>query len=209
MSLGAEIKAGLSGLARLWNAGRVNALGANLTLTSGTLAATGGGGGNWTAAAVTTLGAGLSNTGGTIAADWHGGTVAAIGTHLVNNSGTLDLEASQSLRTVPFSFSGKPGNSQRMVATLTQAGTLVANGGAAAGFVGTNPTATNNLVLSTINAGTITARGTIAIATTGSITFPSFAAVPLPAGGSLQLVNQASADTTLADFCLSLQFQVT
>lgn len=297
MTLGADFKAGLSGLARLWNAGRVNALGAGLSIDAGgTISSSGGtisptapfvvnsntvtptalagtlfeGVGapgttardalwawganpvytgvraNGTAAAPTAVVSGnvlarfdgighdgtiygttaranmsfranenwtptAQGTSYVVAVTLNGGTVTADVVTVDGLRMTSTVPATipnLNLRTVPFAISGKPGNAQKMIVTMTQAGTLQANGGVASGTIGTNPTATNTLVLSTINAGVVTTQGTISINSGGTITFPTFAAVAVPAGGALQLVNQATADATLADFCLSLQFKI-
>lgn len=142
------------------------------------------------------------------AAQWNAGTVASLGTGLSLNAGVIDLEASQKLRTIPFSFVGTLVGGQPFSITITQAGTLLANGGAAKGFIPTNPTAQQALTLRTINSGTIATQGTVTISTAGSITWPTFAAVPFAAGDTVQLVNQATSDTTFQNACLSLQYQV-
>lgn len=170
-----------------WNAGTVNAIGSGLTLAAGgTLEAIGGAGGS------TTIIAGLGLTGGTI-----------------TTSGTIALEASQTIRTIPFPLVGTLVGGQDMIVTLTQAGTLLANGGAPKAQVKVNPTATNTFTLNTINSGTVHTQGTISVSTAGVVTFPTFAAVPCAAGDSVELINQGTADATFANACLSLQFQVT
>jgi hypothetical protein len=194
----------------IWNAGTVTAIGTGVTLTSGTLTAASGGGGTVTEI---DTGAGLHGGpitgGGTISADWNGGTVSALGTGLVLNSGTIDASTAAKTRTLPFSLVGKPPNGQHFNLTLTQAGTLLANGGTPQAYVPTAPTATELLVLNTVHSGTVTARGTISVSTSAIVSWPTFSAVGLVAGDTVQLVNQATQDTTFADACLSLQFQVT
>lgn len=189
--------------------------------TSGQVLQSGGAASNpsWTAAGgagtVTSVsaGAGLSGgpitTTGSLVANWNGGTVSALGSGLAITSGSLDVEASIKLRTIPFPIVGVPANAQTMNVTLTQAGTLLANGGTPQGYVGVNATATEKLTVNTIHNGTITTQGTISINTGGTITFPSFTAVAMSAGDTVQIVNQATADATFANACVSLQFQVT
>lgn len=132
----------------------------------------------------------------------------SLGSGLKITGGTTLQTAGANIRTVPFTMVGPPSNAQEMNITLTQAGTLLANGGTPQEYIPVNPTATETLVLSTIHSGTITARGTISISTSGSVTFPSFSAVPLVAGDSIQLKNQATADATFANACISLQMSV-
>jgi hypothetical protein len=66
-----------------WTASPVNVIGSGVTVTAGTITASGGGGGNWTATPVSTVGSGLTVTAGTITASggsggWNAGTVSAI-----------------------------------------------------------------------------------------------------------------------------------
>lgn len=143
------------------------------------------------------------------AATWNGGAVSSLGSHLGITGGALDVTAATLIRTVPFPIVGLPANSQQMNITMTQAGTLLANGGTPQSYIPTNPTATQTLTLNTIHSGTITARGTISISTSGVVTWPTFTAVAMAAGDTVQIVNQAVADATFANACLSLQFQVT
>jgi hypothetical protein len=175
------------------NAGTVAAAPSGITIGSGlslsaagTLTATGGGGG------ATTIVAGAGLTGGTI-----------------TTSGTVAMEASQLIRTIPFPMVGTVSGGQDMIITLTQAGTLLANGGATHAEVKVNPTATNTFTLNTINGGTVHTQGTVSVSTSGVVTFPTFTAVPFAAGDSIELINQATADATFANACLSFQFQVT
>lgn len=165
----------------------VIAIGANLTLSStGTLSATAGGGGS------TTIVAGSGLTGGTITA-----------------SGTIALEPSQSIRSVPFPMVG-PGTlvgGQDMLITIGQAGTLLANSGYA--HIKSNPTATETLTFNTINNGTVVTHGTISVSTAGATTFPTFANVPWSAGDSVELINQATADVSFSTACIGFLFQVT
>ena len=113
------------------------------------------------------------------------------------------------LRTLPFPLVGKPPGGQHFNLTLTQAGTLLANGGTPQAYIPTNPTATQTLLLNTIHSGAVTNQGTISISTGGAVTWPSFSAVAIAAGDTVQMVNQAVQDATFADACLSPQFQVT
>jgi len=85
----------------------------------------------------------------------------------------------------------------------------LANGGAAAAYIPTNPTASQTLSIKTVHSGTITSHGTISITTGGAVTFPTFGAVAVAAGDTVQIVNQASSDATFANPCVSLQFQIT
>lgn len=171
------------------NAGTITNTG---TISSPTLAATGLLGG--------TLGAQATNV-----AVGQGLTFTASGTA----APVLALETSQAIRTVPFPMIGTLQSGQEMNITFTQAGTLLANGGTPQAFIGTNPTATQHLTLNTIHSGTVIAQGTVTISTAGSTTFPSFAAVPIAAGDTGQLLNQATADATFGNACLSFQLQVT
>lgn len=122
---------------------------------------------------------------------------------------SADLPTSAQIRTVPFSFVGTLINAQPYSLTMTQAGTLLANGGTPQSYVGINPTATQTMVLSTIHLGTPTTRGTITVSTLGVVTWPTFSNVVLTAGDTVQLTNQATADATFANACLSVQYQVT
>ena len=140
---------------------------------------------------------------------WNAGTVTAIGNGLTLATGTLDIEASAKLRTVPFSIVGTPSSGQVKPICLTQAGTLLANGGTPKAYVGIAPTATETLVIKTINSGTINTQGTISISTAGSVTWPTFSAVAFAAGDVIEIVNEATADATFGNACLSMQFQVT
>jgi hypothetical protein len=146
----------------------------------------------------------------------NGGTAAAIPTGVTIGPGltlspaeTLQVEPSQLLRTVPFPITGKPPASQKYSLVMTQAGTLLANGGTPQAYIPTTPTATEDLTINTIHSGTVTPQGTIAVNTGGTVTFPSFAAVNMAAGDVLQLVNQGAQDATFADASFSFQFKVT
>ena len=167
---------------------------------------------------VTSVVAGTGMTAGTITA---AGTLAVaaattaalggiiVGGYLTVSSGTVAVEAALSVQTLPFSFLGPLANAQQYNVCLTQAGTLLANGGTPQGYIPVNPTATQTLVLKTIHSGTLTTQGTISVNTGGTITWPTFTAVAMVAGDSVQLLNQATADATFANACLSLQFQKT
>jgi hypothetical protein len=157
----------------------------------------------------TGLSGGPITSSGTINADWDGGVVTALGSGLSLSGGTLDIEASEKIRTIPFPIIGVPSDAQQMNVTLTQGGTLLANGGTAQAYVPTNPTATETLEINTVHNGTITTQGTISINTSGVVTFPTFTAVTMAAGDTIQLLNQATADATFANACISLQYQVT
>jgi hypothetical protein len=102
-----------------------------------------------------------------------------------------------------------PPGAQPFTITVTQAGTLLANGGTPQAYIPIDPTATQTFTLNTINSGVTNNQGTISIATSGSVTWPTFGAVAMAAGDSIQLVNQSIQDLTFANACLSLQFQVT
>jgi hypothetical protein len=140
---------------------------------------------------------------------WNAGTVTSLGSGIIVTSGMIDVEDSIKIRSLPFAFVGTLPNNQRFSVTLTQAGTLLANGGSPQAYIPVNPTAIQSFTLNTISSGTITSHGTIQISTSGIVTFPTFSAVTLIAGDTIQLVNQAVADTTFADACLSLQFKLT
>lgn len=154
-----------------------------------------------------TSGAGITYSGGTFTVEWNGGSVGAIDPSLTLSGGTLAVEASQLLRTVPFSFIGTLVGGQTYSICIPQAGTLLANGGSPKAYIPVNPTATQTFVLKTINSGTINTQGTISISTSGSITWPTFGAVPWSAGDTVQLANQGTADATFANACLSFQFK--
>jgi hypothetical protein len=179
------------------------AIGAGLTLSAGgTLAAIGGG--TVSVGAVSLFG----NPGSVTAA----GTTIALGPSFSFAGNTLEftgtITPSSQILTVPFPMIGTVAGGQQMNITFTQAGTLLANGGAFEAFVGTNPTATEHLTLNTIHSGALTTRGTISISTAGSVTPPTFAAVPIVAGDTAQILNQSTSDTTFANTCLSLQFML-
>lgn len=184
---------------------------------SGTLAV------EWNAGTVSAIGAGLTlSAGGTLsttadADQWTAGTVSAISGQFTIASGTLNvgtlayssLPASADIRTLSFSLIGAPPSGQVFSLPITQAGTLLANGGTLAVRKGANPTATQTLVVSTEHSGTVTAQGTISINTTGTVTGPTFSAVAIAAGDSVDITNQATADTSFANWSFGLQFQVT
>ena len=140
---------------------------------------------------------------------WNAAYVGAIGSGLVDNAGTLDIEPSAKIRTLPFPLVGIPPGGQDFNLTLTQAGTLLANGGTPEAYIPVNPTATQTLLLNTVHAGSITNRGTVTISTAGAVTWPSFAAVAIAAGDTIQMQNQAISDATFANACFSFQIQIT
>ena len=189
-----------------WQSGSVTALGTvasgiTLGIASGTLTATGAGAQEWNAGTVTAL-----------------GTVAS-GVTLAISSGTLgatlgvltyaNLPASVDIRTLLYPIIGLPLGSQKFSLTMTQAGTLLANGGTPEAYIPTNPTATEYLYINTIHSGTIITQGTITISVAGAVTWPTFSAVALAAGDTVQLLNQSGSDVTFADACFSMQFKVT
>lgn len=179
------------------------------TSLSGAVSASGGGttnflraDGNWEAPPLNsgtvtqvTVAAGSGMSGG--------GTITSSGTI------TVSMESSQLIRTIPFTFVGTLPSGQTYNVTMTQGGTLLANGGTPQGYIPVDPSATQDIILNTIHNGTVTAQGTISISTAGSITWPSFTAVTMAAGDSIQMKNQATADATFANACLALQYQVT
>jgi hypothetical protein len=180
-----------------WQAGDVWALAANLVANSGTL--------ELTAAAGSLVG-----NPGTAAGVAQNITIGANLT--LSPSGVLSAAgapSSASIRTLAFPISGMPAGGQQFPLTITQAGTLLANGGTPQAYVGTDPTATETLTLKTIHSGTVTTQGTVSISTAGAVTWPSFSAVALAAGDTVQLVNEGTADATFGNACLSLQYQVT
>jgi hypothetical protein len=140
---------------------------------------------------------------------WAAGAVSSLGGGLLLTAGVLDIEAAAKIRSLPFTIVGQPTNAQQMNVTMTQAGTLLADGGAPQAYIPVNPTATQTLTLKTIHSGVITTQGTVSISTSGAVTWPTFAAVSMVAGDTVQLLNQATADATFANACLSIQFQVT
>jgi hypothetical protein len=94
---------------------------------------------------------------------------------------------------------------------VTQAGTLIANGGT--GFTykpGTNPTVPQTLLVQTINTGgTATTLGTIAISTSGSVTPPTYPNTAYSGSGAVALTNQGTADVTFASWAFGIQFAKT
>jgi len=77
----------------IWNAGTVTNIGSGITLTAGTISASGGGSGSVTSiVSGAGLHAGTITTTGTLQADWQGGTVSAVGNGLAINSGTLSAD---------------------------------------------------------------------------------------------------------------------
>jgi hypothetical protein len=206
--------AGPSSLPAEWNAGTVAALGSGLAITGGTIAATAVAS-EWNAGTVSAVGAGLAITAGTIAAtgggasQWNAGTVSAVGPGLAITAGTINASALTSVHSLPFALVGHVAGGQKSTIALTQAGVLLANGGAPAAYVGTAPTAANDLALNTIHNGSVTTLGTIVVSTAGAVTFPTFPLTSIAAGDAVQIVNQATADASFGDVSLSLQFQVT
>jgi hypothetical protein len=143
---------------------------------------------------------------------WNAGTVDALsglvvtGNTLIATGGTGSAVADY--RTVAFPFTGGTLISGGTVAVvITQAGTLLAAGASA--YIPTPPASAAHVSLSTIHNGTVTAQGTIAIATSGSVTYPAFGSVVLAAGDAVEMVNQPTADTALANPSFSLPFRVT
>lgn len=143
------------------------------------------------------------------AQEWNAGTVNALGSGLSLSGTTLSAEASQLLRTIAFPFVGTLPSGQTYTVAMTQAGTLLANGGSLASYIPTNPTATQSLIVRTIHGGAVTTQGTISVSTSGVVTPPTFGAVAIAAGDSVQIENQPTADATFANASISLQFQVT
>lgn len=130
-----------------WNAGTVNVLGSNLSLSGGTLSATGGTS-EWTAGTVTTLGTNLSLSAGTLSATGtisggvtlaansllgNAGTIAATGTSLAIGSG-LTVVGGTTLEVA----GGAGGVSLELNGTIETAGTL----NFASGFAGKNASGT-------------------------------------------------------------------
>ena len=172
----------------------------NLLINGGTIAGTIG------AIGTAAIGGSLAVAGSfTLGAS--GQTIDLIGTVLAN--GNTLMTAANNIRTVAFTLIGEPPSGQAYFIPLTQAGTLLANGGTMAVSPGINPTATQTLVVSTEHAGTITARGTISISTGGSVTPPTFSNAAIAAGDSVGITNQATADATFANWSFGLQFKVT
>ena len=100
---------------------------------------------------------------------------------------------------------------QEYAISLTQAGTLLANGGPSFAYKpSTNPAAPQTLRVQMINqGGTATTLGTTSISTAGSVTPPTYSNTLLPARDSVSLTNQATADATFANWSFGLQFQKT
>lgn len=213
-----------------WNLTAGNALGTGaggaVVLTGGTAAGTAGAGGPITLAAG--AGAGTSNGGDIFIAPGAagGGGSNRRGLIFAQNVATADPSVSQAvwashgylvlsgvasatnplLQTVPFSFVGLLPNGQTYNIPLTQAGTLLANGGTLASYIPVNPTATQHLTLNTIHSGTITPQCTITISTGGAVSGVTFSAVAFAAGDVVQIANQATADTTFANAAFGFQF---
>jgi hypothetical protein len=128
-------------------------------------------------------------------------------------SGPLPWAASQTsakTRSLVVSMTGKPPASQKFSIPITQAGTLLANGGAAEYYLPTDPSSgTVDIVVNTIHSGSVTQRGTIAITTGGSVTLPTFSPVALAAGDTFQLVAPGTQDGSFADFAIAMQMVVT
>ena len=154
----------------------------------------------------------LNINGGAVVGTLTVGSIGAFGTlgsHLNVNSGTIDVAPVTLLRTLSFNLTGKPANGQKFGAIATQAGTLLANGGSVQAYIPTAPAATQTLEIGTIHSGTVTNQGTLSISTGGTVTWPTFSAVAIAAGDVVEIVNQATADTTFADAIIGLQFQLT
>lgn len=150
----------------------------------------------------------LALAGAPDAPEWVAGFVSGLGSGLTLAAGVLDVELSIKQRTLLFSLVGLLPGGQTYNLTMTQAGVLLANGGVPKAYIPTNPAATQVLTLNTIHAGIVTTQGTISISTSGVVTWPSFSAVALAAGDTVQLHNQALADITFANACFSLQVQI-
>lgn len=146
---------------------------------------------------------GPSSPNAAASSQWNAGTVTALASSLSNTSGTLAVRAV--LRTIPFPLVGAPPGGQAYSVVFTQAGTLLANGGAFQSYVPTHPTGTETLTVNTIHGGSVTAQGSIVINSGGTVTPPSFAAVAIGAGDVLQIVNQGTADATFKDASFSFQ----
>ena len=174
----------------LVNAGTVGAVpsagtfGANLTLNAGgTLSAAGGGSGNWS-----------------------GPTISAVSTLFSSTGGTLDLATPMRSIPIAFSFSGKPAAGQMIHVALINDVPININSGLAgtATYVGADPAATADFILSKVNAGTVTAIGTIAISTAGSITLTG-SAYTSANGDALRMAAPGTQDATLADVCITVE----
>jgi hypothetical protein len=125
------------------------------------------------------------------------------------------LPASADIATIPFPLIGSPLGGQSFMVPVTQAGTLLANGGS--GFTcfknpagGVNPTATWTLLVQEItNAGSVTTLGTISISSAGSVTAPTFSNTAIAADSGIAITNQATADASAAYWSIGFQFQKT
>ena len=158
--------------------------GANLTLNAGgTLSAAGGGSGNWS-----------------------GPTISAVSTLFSSTGGTLDLATPMRSIPIAFSFSGKPAAGQMIHVALINDVPININSGLAgtATYVGADPAATADFILSKVNAGTVTAIGTIAISTAGSITLTG-SAYTSANGDALRMAAPGTQDATLADVCITVE----
>ena len=145
---------------------------------------------------------------GTVA---NGVTLAISGTTLNATLGVLgygNLPASANIRTLAFSLIGGPPSGQPFFLPLSQAGTLLANGGTMAVTPGTAPTATETLTVGLMHLGTVTTLGTILVNTGGTVTGPTYADTPNAAGDSAVITNQAAADSTFANWGFGLQWRV-
>jgi hypothetical protein len=152
----------------------------------------------------------VNGTAGTINLGAGGGAVTAPTPSAPDSSTRVATTAfvhGANVRTMVFPYPGALTASEKVTIPITQAGTLLANGGSHQAYVGTNPTAANTFTVSTIHSGSPTAQGTISISSGGSVTWPSFSAVALVPGDAVQVTNQGTADATAADISLALQFQ--
>lgn len=143
------------------------------------------------------------------------GTAAAVpaaiplGADFVNSGGTVQVAEKLHYDPLEFSLVGKPSASQIFQIMMTEAGTLVANSGGAQGRIITNPTSTMAFPLATVSSGTVTTAGTISVATSGTITWPSFSEIVLAPGNSIQITAPGTQDATGADMVFALRYRRT
>jgi hypothetical protein len=129
----------------------------------------------------------ISNTGAVTVVSAGGVSFGALA--FENSVTYAEMPASADIATVPFSLIGTPASGQIFPITVTQAGTLLANGGTPQAYIGTDPTSTAYLTIETIHSGTVVTQGTVTISTAGSVTWPTFSAVSMAAGDTAAIVN--------------------
>lgn len=104
-----------------------------------------------------------------------------------------------------LSISGLPDASQKINMPVTQALKLPASLAGSQAYIGTHPTLAMTFALNKISGVTTTSIGSVAIATTGIVTFTFAAATSFAAGDILQVIAPSIQDVTGADVGMSFK----